>query len=234
MAILFKNNVSTTLASSINNSVTSISVTAGQGAQFPSITGSDYFYATLVDSSNNLEIVKVTARSTDTLTVVRGQEGTTARAYSAGDKLEMRVTAQTLTDLGDGVNLSTAEVNAIIGYTPLNKAGDTITGYMNNSSTGAMRLPASTTANRPASPNAGDARLNTTTNKFEGYNGTDWGALGAGATGGGTDGVFYENDQTVTTDYTLGTNKNAMSAGPIQINAGVTVTIPSGATWTIV
>ena len=57
---------------------------------------------------------------------------------------------------------------------------------------------------------------------------------GGGATGGGEDKIFYENDVTVTTDYELGENKNAMSAGPILINSGVTVTIPSGQFWTIV
>ena len=60
------------------------------------------------------------------------------------------------------------------------------------------------------------------------------GGGGGGATGGGTDEVFYENDQAVTTDYTISTNKNAMSAGPITINSGVTVTVPSGSTWVIV
>jgi hypothetical protein len=60
-----------------------------------------------------------------------------------------------------------------------------------------------------------------------------WGKAG-GAAGGGTDSVFYENDQTVNNDYTIGTNKNAMSAGPITIDSGATVTIPSGSTWVIV
>jgi len=60
------------------------------------------------------------------------------------------------------------------------------------------------------------------------------GGGGGGATGGGSDEIFYENDQTVTTNYTLTTNKNAMSAGPITVNGGVTVTIPSGASWTVV
>jgi hypothetical protein len=55
-----------------------------------------------------------------------------------------------------------------------------------------------------------------------------------GAKGGGTDAIFYENDQAVTTNYTIGTNKNAMSAGPITVNAGVTVTVPSGSRWVIV
>jgi hypothetical protein len=55
-----------------------------------------------------------------------------------------------------------------------------------------------------------------------------------GATGGGSDRVFYENDQTVNTNYTIATNKNAMSAGPITVANGITVTVPNGSTWTIV
>ena len=77
-------------------------------------------------------------------------------------------------------------------------------------------------------------RFNTTLTQFEGYNGTAWGAIGGGATGGGSDRVFYENGQTVATSYTLTTSTNAVSAGPITINSGVTVTIPSGQSWVIV
>jgi hypothetical protein len=55
-----------------------------------------------------------------------------------------------------------------------------------------------------------------------------------GATGGGTDRVFYENDQIVTTAYTITSGKNAMTAGPITINDGIAVTIPDGSTWTVV
>jgi len=58
--------------------------------------------------------------------------------------------------------------------------------------------------------------------------------ISAGATGGGSDEVFYENDQNVTTDYTITNGKNAMAAGPIVIDSGVTVTIGSGETLTIV
>lgn len=57
---------------------------------------------------------------------------------------------------------------------------------------------------------------------------------GGGATGGGSDAIFYENDQTVTTDYTITINRNAISAGPVSIDPGVTVTIPSGSNWVIV
>jgi hypothetical protein len=59
-------------------------------------------------------------------------------------------------------------------------------------------------------------------------------AASGGAVGGGTDKVFYENDITITTSYTIGTNKNAMTAGPITINSGVTVTVPSGSVWSII
>lgn len=96
MAVLFKNNATATLATGINGAATTIVVTAGQGALFPSIAGGDYFYATLVDSSNNQEIVKVTARSTDTLTVLRGQDGTAARSFIAGDRIELRLVAAAL------------------------------------------------------------------------------------------------------------------------------------------
>lgn len=56
----------------------------------------------------------------------------------------------------------------------------------------------------------------------------------AGATGGGSDQVFYENSLTVTTDYTITTNKSALSAGPITINSGITVTVPTGSRWVVV
>jgi hypothetical protein len=60
-----------------------------------------------------------------------------------------------------------------------------------------------------------------------------WGFAG-GAKGGANDQVFFENDQVVTTDYSITSNKNALTAGPVTINSGVTVTIPTGSTWVIV
>ena len=58
--------------------------------------------------------------------------------------------------------------------------------------------------------------------------------LGGGATGGGSDEIFYENGQTVTADYTLTTNTNAMSTGPVTVNTGVTVTIPTGSRYVVI
>lgn len=98
MSVKFANNAHSTLASSISTSATSITVASGHGARFPSLTGSEFFYATLIDTSNNLEIVKVTARSSDVLTATRAQESTSARAFASGDRIELRVTAQGLVD----------------------------------------------------------------------------------------------------------------------------------------
>lgn len=115
-------------------------------------------------------------------------------------------------------------------------AGGTLTGDLLINSTGRLRIPAGTVAQRPGTPVKGDLRFNDDDDSFEGYNGTAWGAIGGGggASGAGADAVFYENDQQVTGSYTITTNKNALSAGPVTINSGVTVTIPSGSVWTIV
>ena len=113
-------------------------------------------------------------------------------------------------------------------------AGATFTGNVILGTTTALELPDGTTAQRPGSPVAGMIRYNTTLSTFEGYKASAWGAIGGGATGGGSDDVFYENGQTVTTNYTLSTNKNAVTAGPVTVNSGVTVTIPSGSSWVVV
>lgn len=103
-----------------------------------------------------------------------------------------------------------------------------------DSLTGAVFLPVGTVAQRPAIVNTGYIRFNSDYSRFEGYNGSAWTQVGGGATGGGNDQIFVENGQTVTVDYTITSGKNAMSAGPIAINTGVTVTVPDGSVWTIV
>jgi hypothetical protein len=99
---------------------------------------------------------------------------------------------------------------------------------------GSAKIPNGTTAERDGSPATGFFRFNSSLSKFEGYNGSAWGSVGGGATGGGSDDIFIENGQTVTTNYTLTTGKNALSAGPISIASGVTVTVPSGQVWSII
>jgi hypothetical protein len=60
------------------------------------------------------------------------------------------------------------------------------------------------------------------------------GVPAAGAKGAGGDEIFWENDQTVTTSYAITAGKNAVTAGPVEIDSGVTVTVPAGSEWTIV
>ena len=114
-------------------------------------------------------------------------------------------------------------------------ASPTMTGDVTMSSTGFLKIPLGTDAQQPGQSGApaaalGQLRYNSTQNRFEGYKNTGWGEIGggAGATGGGTDQVFFESDQAVTTNYTLTASKHAHTVSPT-INAGVTVTVPSGA-----
>jgi hypothetical protein len=133
MGLKVTNNAFGTLNAGINSSATTIVLTAGQGARFPTLSAGDYFYATLIDTSNNLEIVKVTARSTDTMTVVRGQDNTTARAYSTNDRFELRPTAALFNE-----KANTADVAA----TYVELAGDTMTGDLGVGAAPSARLHA--------------------------------------------------------------------------------------------
>jgi len=153
MAILFTNNATTNLAASILSTDTSFTVLSGTGSLFPNPTNGDYFLVTLIGISGSpIEIVKCTARSTDTFTVVRAQEGTTASAFNGGDQVQLRITA----------------------------------GVMN-------------------------------------------GAAQAGLASGG----LTENTQNISTSYTISTNRNALSVGPITVASGQAVTVPSGSRWVI-
>ena len=153
MAILFTNNSATNLASSITSGATSLTVTASTGALFPNPTGGDYFLLTLIGISGSpIEIVKCTARSGDTLTIVRAQEGTTASAFTGGDQVQLRITA---------------------------------------------------------------------------------GVMSGAAQAGLANGAITENTKTISSSYTISTNRNAMSVGPITVASGQTVTVPSSSRWVI-
>lgn len=141
--------------------------------------------------------------------------------------------AEIITNLTLSGNLSVTGTSTFTGNVTANVANiTTISSNTVFSSNGAITLPNGTTAEQPGTPSAGMIRYNTTSGGFEGYT-TTWGSIGGGATGGGGDQVFVENDQTVTTSYTISSGKNAMSTGPITINSGVVVTVPSGARWVV-
>lgn len=115
----------------------------------------------------------------------------------------------------------------------LSGAWDAVTDYVRRtSSTGSAVIPSGTTAQRDASPGTQKLiRFNEDTGLYEGYNGTEWIPVGSGATGGGGDQVFVENDDTVTNDYTL--SRNAVSVGPITVSDTATLTIADNARWVV-
>jgi hypothetical protein len=124
----------------------------------------------------------------------------------------------------DNINANTAE---IINITSNNVT--TNTGIFTEN----IKIPVGNTSQRPSAVQ-GVIRYNTELNSFEGYSGSSWGSLGGGATGGAADKVFIENSMEVTANYTLTAGKSAMSTGPITVQDGVTVTIPSGARWVVI
>jgi hypothetical protein len=125
MAVLLKNNAGTTLSGDINNSVTSIGVASS--ASFPSSLGSDHFYAT-IDDGTNVEIVKVTAVSGTTWTVVRAQDNTSAQSFSAGDNVQLRLNVKTLEELvSDKVTLEDLDVTSDSGTIAIDLDSETLT-----------------------------------------------------------------------------------------------------------
>ena len=98
------------------------------------------------------------------------------------------------------------------------------------SGTGTITTPSGTTAQRPGSPGEGMLRYNSELDEFEGYANSAWGSIGGGASAGG---AIYENTQTITANYTMTTGTNGHSVGPITINSGIVVTIPSGSSWLV-
>ena len=134
----------------------------------------------------------------------------------------------TLELTGDQVQVSEGGTGATTALQALVNLGE------RTGATGSALIPPGTEAQRDGSPAAGYFRFNTDVSKFEGYNGTTWGSVGGGATGGGSDEVFIENGQTVTSDYTIPSGKNAMSTGPITVDDGITVTVSTGSRYVVI
>lgn len=106
MGVVFKNNAESTLDTAISAVDLGIVVAYGDGPNFPSLGVGEYFYLTITEMDDSYEIVKVTARSGDSMTIVRAQEGTTARSFTAGASCELRITNQGLLDKFTEDNLS--------------------------------------------------------------------------------------------------------------------------------
>jgi hypothetical protein len=180
--------------------------------------------------------------------------GTTISALDAGD-----ITTGTLPVVrgGTGVTTSTGTGNVVLSASPTltgnpiattqtvgnNSTRIATTAFVNSEIAADAVLDATFTTKGDivaASAASTPVRVGIGTNGFvltadsSAAAGVSWQVATGGATGGGSDDVFYENNKTVTTDYTITTNKNAMSAGPVEIESGATITIPSGSVWSVV
>ena len=127
-------------------------------------------------------------------------------------------------------NTGTDRMKVYTGSAWENVAVDSSTVVTKTSATGSGVLPAGTTGQRDGSPSAGFMRFNTTDTSAEIYDGSAWSPVGGGNT---TDKGLYEHAHTIAANYSITSGNNAMTAGPITINSGVSVTVPTGSTWVI-
>ena len=209
-----------------NTSGTGIAVPAGK-TMFVYNNGTNvvdavsYFSGTVVSSSATITGGTINGTSVGASTASTGAFTTLSASGTLG------VTGNTALSGNLTVDGNTTLGNASGDTITLNAATATIPNNLNFNGTGTVRLPNGTTGQRPT-PAAGMIRYNTTSGLFEGYT-TQWGGIG----GASANGAVYENAQSITENYTMTTNFNGESVGPITIASGVTVTIPSGSRYVI-
>lgn len=125
MAVKLSNNATSTLSAAISANATALTIQANDVALFPALGGGDWFPATLVSATGAMEIVRVTARDGATMTIQRGQEGTTAKAFPVGSKIDLRLTTAALLDL---TTLIQAKLIEVLGFTPVQQGGTAQSG----------------------------------------------------------------------------------------------------------
>ena len=189
--------------------------------------GAGYITATLTNEQVQDIVGGMLTGNTETGITVTYQDGDGTIDFVVGTlNQDTTGNAETATALETARNIGGVSFD---GTANINLTGVNTAGNQNTSGTSG-----GFTAGNASNLNSGtlpDARFPSTLPAVDGSNLT---GISAGATGGGSDEIFYENGQTVTTNYTITNGKNAMSAGPITINSGVTVTVGAGETLTIV
>lgn len=185
--------------------------------------------AAAVPSTSNLEVGELAINVTDKK--VYSKDGGGALITVVGTLGNQNATSVAIT--GGTINSTTigASTAASGRFTTL-EATSTATFAADSSftSTGAVKLPVGTTGQQPGTPAAGMIRFNSDTPGFEGYNGTAWASVGGGNS---TNKGFWENAITISGNYSVTNGYNAMTAGPITIGAGSSITLPAGSRWVV-
>ena len=171
MALKLANNAVSTLPASITDDATVISVQGADAGRFPVLSAGDWHPATIIDAANNMEIVRVTGRAGSSLTIERAQEGTTAKAFPAGARIDVRLTAGVFASIADRDELKTVAYSG--SYTDLtDKPPGTTTATV-----GAAMAAASGSAS-PADGDSFGGVLSGTSTMFK----TTWGNIKAALT----------------------------------------------------
>ena len=237
-SIVLADNAFGTIASGLAVGDTTLAFTTGHGARFPAVAAGQVLYLTLLNSTNVLEVVKVTAHTAaaDSATMVRGANGTTAKAWSAGDRVEARWTTEVLKRVQDEAMKKTTLSTGDAGATYTGSMTTTAIGYV----TGLVYALTAATTNSGAGPTINLDSLGAVTVKLDGggalvasqmpvnglyaYDGTDFillnpnGGLGVGVA------QTWQNmtaSRAVSTPYTNSTGK------PIMVSIAITSTHPT-------
>ena len=132
----------------------------------------------------------------------------------------------------DGTAVSGHSNNAVVEHVFTAIDADEANSHVNNRG---LHVTAVTAATRPIPPVANQLILQTDTASLFARLNNEWVQVsGVGAQGAGTNKAFWENDQIIIASYTITSGKNAGTFGPVTINSGVTVTVPSNSVWTVV
>lgn len=233
----------TTKASEASTSATAAATSATASATSATAAAGSATSATSSASTATTQAGTATTQATNAGTSATAAAASAAAAAASADAFDDsylggKSSDPTVDNDGDALtagdmyyNTSTNRMRVYSGSSWSDVALDAATIVSKTSATGSGVLPAGTTGQRDGSPAAGYMRFNTTDTSAEIYDGSAWSPVGGGNT---TDKALYEMSNTVSANYTIGNSNNAISGGPITINTGISVTIPSSSTWTIV